>query len=132
MWFLSVAALLALSLFGYRALFLFCASNGMFDHLERATSKDATPNGRPMRPVTSKSFPTMIDQQLRAVATFHLIFCENLEHLDALIVGFSFGSAWGTAWMLIMLESLRSYSKDRFMSWYEFLFHAIHALDYKC
>jgi hypothetical protein len=117
MWLLAIAALLTLSLLGYRALVIFGTNNGLFIHLERAMDKRLTPGGKPLRPFTSNGRFPGLDLQVNAVATFHLIFCEHLEPLYAAIALPSFVSGYGAAWTLIILESLRNYSKDRLMSW---------------
>ena len=115
---LPIVILLSLAAFGFRSLHLFASSNGLLTHLERCITNATTPGGKPLRTLTTNGRFPRIDLQLRAVAVFLLIFCEDLENPDADVVGFSFAANWGASWILIVLESLREYSRTRFMSWY--------------
>lgn len=114
----SILILVSLAVFGFRSLHLFASSNGLLTHLERCITNGTTPGGKPLCTLTTNGRFPRIDLQLRAVAVFLLIFCEDLENPDADVVGFSFAANWGASWILIVLESLREYSRTRFMSWY--------------
>ncbi|KAF2207332.1 hypothetical protein CERZMDRAFT_51358 [Cercospora zeae-maydis SCOH1-5] len=114
---IAVLLLLALSIFGFKSLHLFATANGLLTRLEKCITDGTTPGGKPLRTWTTNGRFPGVDIQLRAVAIFLMIFCEDLEHADADLVGFSFAANWGVSWLLIVLESLREYSRYRFMSW---------------
>ncbi|KAK4617737.1 Terpene cyclase [Fulvia fulva] len=114
---LPITFLLSLSAFGLRSLHLFAISNGFLIHLEKCITNGTTPGGKPLRTLTTNGRWPKLDLQLRAVAVFLLIFCEDMQHADADVVGFSFAANWGASWILIVLEGLRAYSRPRFMSW---------------
>lgn len=124
--FIAIVVLLLLSAFGFRSLHLFATSNGLLTRLEKCITNGTTPRGKPLRTWTTNGRFPAADIQLRAVATFLMIFCEDLDHPDADVVGFSFAANWGASWMLIVLESLREYSRHRLMSWYDTPWSRVH------
>jgi len=114
-----IAAILCgfLAIFGFKSLHLFAGSNGLLGHLERQITKKVTPTGKPLRTLnTGGRFPG-VDLQLNAVASFLLLFCEDISQPDVNILGFWFATSWGSSWILIVLESFREYSQSRLMSW---------------
>lgn len=114
-----IAAMLCalLSLFGFKSLHLFAASNGLVGRLESQISNKSTPAAKPLRTLITGGRIPVADLQINAVASFQLIFCENLAQPDVNIVGFWFAVSWCSSWILIVLESLREYSRSRMMSW---------------
>lgn len=117
MWVLAIVILLGLSFLSYKGQHTFSHNNGFFGHFGNAIIKNYTPCGRPLRPLTTNGRIPRLDIQLKAVAVYLLVFLEDFKRPDCVIVGVSFFSSFGAYWMLVVLESLRNYSKDRFMSW---------------
>jgi hypothetical protein len=100
--------LLTISTFGIRTLHIFAAQNGLFKYFLNALDSNKTPNGRPLEVITTNGRMPKVDWQLKAPAVFVLAFTEDFDHPDTSLAGFLFLAAWGPAWMLIVLESLRT------------------------
>jgi len=114
---IAVIALLCTSLFGVKALLVFSSRNGLFGWLEKATDSSYTVGGQPLRPLTTNGRFPKVDQQIKAVCVFFLLYCEDWTVPETCLAGFSFVGAWGASWALIMLDSLRVYSRRRLLSW---------------
>jgi len=114
---IAVIALLCTSLFGVKALLVFSSRNGLFGWLEKATDSSYTVGGQPLRPLTTNGRFPKVDQQIKAVCVFFLLYCEDWTVPETCLAGFSFVGAWGASWALIMLDSLRVYSRQRLLSW---------------
>lgn len=115
--FVAIIALLAISLFGVKSLLIFSSRNGAFGYFEGAVNAGCTPSGQPLRPLTTYGRFPKVDQQIKAVCVFFLLYCEDWQVPETSLAGWSFVGAWGASWALIMLDSLRMYSQHYFLSW---------------
>lgn len=108
--------LILTSLFAVRALHIFSLRNGTFELFFDLLKKRRLPSGTPFQSIDTGGLNSTIDQQICAFATFMLTFTEDLSRPDATLCGFLFLGAWGPAWVLLVLESLRVANQGHWLS----------------
>jgi hypothetical protein len=113
-----IISLLCLSAFAIKSLHLFSVENGLLDVFLHAIDTHILPDGTPLVPITTNGWSPAIDWQLRAPAVFCWPFANNESSPDTALIGLLFVGAWGAAWALIVIESLRSCNKWRLISLY--------------
>lgn len=113
---LTKLALLALALLGFKSLMLFSIENGLVDFLAQVQDTGTFPDGDgvPLAPLLPGWHPTM-DWQLRAHVVFLWSFVDG-RRPDMALVLLEFVGAFGAAWVLIVMDSLREGSKGRLVS----------------
>lgn len=121
---LTQLALLALALLGFKSLMLFSMQNGLVNFFEQvqetsmfppaaaaaaAASGEEKNHGEPLSPLLPGWHPTM-DWQLKAHVVFLWSFVDG-HRPDLALVLLEFVGAFGAAWMLIVMDSLRKGNK---------------------
>ncbi|KAL3426457.1 hypothetical protein PVAG01_03248 [Phlyctema vagabunda] len=127
-----ILALLCLTTFGVKSLYLFSMSNGLFEIFGHVLETDTLPDNVPLKPITTHGWSSKIDWQIKAPAAFCWSFAGDGTHPDTTLSGLLFVGTWGPAWLLIVLESLRRGNRWRIVSfdsiWGVLVFNHSHAV----
>lgn len=113
---LVILGLVLLSIFGFKCMFLFSVSNGLFDLFSKIIDTGILHSGIPLQPLITNGRLPAIDWQIKATSAFFSHFTSDGNNPDTTLAGFSFLGAWGPAWVVIVLESFRKCNDGKFFT----------------
>ena len=97
-------------------LHIFTMRNGTFEQFLKYVDSNTLPSGKSFQSWNTGGRFSRVDWQIRAVGIFISCFTEDLSRPATSLNGFLFAGSWGSAWLLMVMESFRAVNRGHWLS----------------